>query len=95
MRRLVHKSWLNEIKAKAALDQEIKHRGEIIDQKTKENIKLKQLSSQFSPQIIKAFEDGYLRLDDPARMLMISAVFVDIVDSTKKSPSYLSKIIRR
>jgi adenylate cyclase len=84
MRRMGHQAWMNELKAKAALDEEIRRRGEIIEQKTAENLKLKQLSSQFSPQIIKAFEQGHLRLDEPARMLLVSAIFVDIVGSTEK-----------
>lgn len=79
------------------LENEILNRDVIIDKKSSEALKLKSLSKQFSPQIIKSIIDGSLDIKADLFQSDICAIFIDIKDSTKKlitiSPSQMQKVI--
>ncbi len=79
------------------LENEILNRDLIIDKKSSEALKLKTLSKQFSPQIIKSIIDGSLDIKAELYQSDICAIFIDIKDSTKKlltiSPSQMQKVI--
>lgn len=74
----------SELRSKVELQNEITSRNKIIEQKTEEATKLNQLSSQFSPQVVKAIRDGKINLDEGVHRSPICAVFIDIVRSTEK-----------
>ncbi len=71
-----------EISAKLELENELDLRAEIIKTKTEEATKLNMLSSQFSPQVVKAIKDGVINLESSTQQTEICAVFIDIVKST-------------
>lgn len=73
-----------EIQAKNDLENELKSRELVIVKKTEEATKLHQLSSQFSPQIIKAIRGGQISIDEEVKRSEICAIFIDIVKSTDK-----------
>lgn len=73
-----------EIQAKSDLEIELKSRELVILKKTEEATKLHQLSSQFSPQIIKAIKNGQISIDEKVKRAEICAIFIDIVKSTDK-----------
>ncbi len=79
------------------LENEITNRDIIIDRKSSEALKLKSLSKQFSPQIIKSIVDGSLDIKADLYQSDICAIFIDIKDSTKKlisiSPSQMQRVI--
>lgn len=72
------------IRAEVALENELKSRELVIIKKTEEATKLHQLSSQFSPQIIKAIKNGQISIDEQVKRSEICAIFIDIVKSTDK-----------
>lgn len=74
----------SEIQAKNDLENELKSRELVIVKKTEEATKLHQLSSQFSPQIIKAIRGGQISIDEEVKRAEICAIFIDIVKSTDK-----------
>lgn len=73
-----------EIHAKNELEIELVSRELVIIKKTEEATKLHQLSSQFSPQIIKAIRGGQISIDEDVKRAEICAIFIDIVKSTDK-----------
>lgn len=73
-----------ELEVRQQLNNEIESRGEIIQAKTKEALRMQSLSKQFSPQIISSIRSGHLSLDGKIHRAEICAVFVDIVGSTDK-----------
>ena len=75
---------INEVNAKVALEDELQSRERIIRQKTEEATNLHQLSSQFSPQIVKAIKNGQISIDESVKRAQICAIFIDIVRSTDK-----------
>ncbi len=78
------RALIKEIIAQQKLEHEIVTREIIIKERTEENIKLKQLSNQFSPQLVKAIQSGEVQLQSEAHSEKICAIFVDIVNSTQK-----------
>lgn len=72
------------LNAELALETELKSRELVIIKKTEEATKLHQLSSQFSPQIIKAIRNGQISIDEEVKRSEICAIFIDIVKSTDK-----------
>lgn len=72
------------LNAELALEIELKSRELVIIKKTEEATKLHQLSSQFSPQIIKAIRNGQISIDEEVKRSEICAIFIDIVKSTDK-----------
>lgn len=75
---------INEVNAKVALENELQSRERIIKLKTEEATKLHQLSTQFSPQIVKAIKNGQISIDECVKRVQICAIFIDIVRSTDK-----------
>lgn len=73
-----------ELKAKLQLKQELENREEIIRLKTDEAVKLTQLSSQFSPQIVESIRQGKIDLDSSGQRAEICSIFIDIVNSTER-----------
>ena len=82
IRWVLSNSRNKEISAKLDLENELELRAEIIKAKTDEATKLNMLSSQFSPQVVKAIKNGSINLEDSAQQSEICAVFIDIVKST-------------
>ena len=78
------KDFSSLINAEVALEIELKSRELVIIKKTEEATKLHQLSSQFSPQIIKAIRNGQISIDEEVKRSEICAIFIDIVKSTDK-----------
>lgn len=75
---------IKEIKLRLQLGEELENRAKIIDIKTQENIKLNDLSRQFSPQIIDSIKKGDINVNSAIHNSEIAVIVVDIVDSTKK-----------
>ncbi len=73
-----------ELSAQLSLNKEIALRGEIIELKTKESTQLKQLSAQFSPQVVAAIRSGEISLNKNLKNQKICVVFLDIVNSTER-----------
>lgn len=63
---------------------EIESRNKIIEEKTKESVRLNALSKQFSPQIIEGIRTGNISLNSKIHKSEICAIFIDIKDSTVK-----------
>ncbi len=66
------------------LANEIELRNSIIEEKTKESVRLYSLSKQFSPQILDAIKNGAITFNGQVHRADICAIFVDIKDSTTK-----------
>lgn len=75
---------LNDLDSQNKLANELHTREQIIKQKTNEATMLHQLSSQFSPQVVKAIKDGQISIEEGVQRAKICAVFIDIVRSTDK-----------
>ncbi|HEY8270067.1 MAG TPA: adenylate/guanylate cyclase domain-containing protein [Pseudobdellovibrionaceae bacterium] len=73
-----------EINSRLALKTEISNRDLIIQEKTGEAVRLNVLSSQFSPQVVRAIREGRVDLDKGVHRSQICAIFVDIVGSTER-----------
>lgn len=78
------KDFSDLLNAEVALETELKSRELVIIKKTEEATKLHQLSSQFSPQIIKAIKQGSIKIDEEVQSAEICAIFIDIVNSTDR-----------
>ncbi len=70
--------------SKFLLQQEMQNRGKIIERQTQEAVQLKDLTKQFSPQIVHAIQNGNLDIWKPIQETHICAIFIDIVNSTEK-----------
>lgn len=75
---------LKDLDSQNKLAEELHSREQIIKKKTIEATKLHQLSTQFSPQVVKAIREGQISIDDGVHRTKICAVFIDIVKSTDK-----------
>lgn len=75
---------LREIYSRQALKSEILNRDRIIHDKTTEAVRLNALSSQFSPQVVRAIREGRVDLEKGVHRSQICAIFVDIVGSTER-----------
>lgn len=73
-----------ELSSQIMLSKEVEFRGEIIAAKTKEATHLKQLSAQFSPQVVAAIQSGEIGLNQNLKNQKICVVFLDIVNSTER-----------
>jgi class 3 adenylate cyclase len=82
-----HQALIQETQAKNLLALELQNRERIIQERTSENIRLKELSSQFSPQVVKAIQNDHTLLSKDAKSEQITAIFVDVVNSTHKITS--------
>jgi len=82
-----HQALIQEVQAQNLLNQELRNREQIIQERTAENIRLKELSNQFSPQVVKAIQNDQTLLSKQAKSEQITAIFVDIVNSTHKITS--------
>lgn len=78
------KDFKSIVNAELLLETELTNREQIIIQKTDEATKLHQLSSQFSPQVVKAIKNGHLKIEESGQVSTICAIFIDIVKSTDK-----------
>lgn len=87
IRSQAHQSLVQELIAQQRLCDELESRERIITERTIENIKLKELSAQFSPQVVQAIKEERVTISDSASKGHITAIFVDIVGSTKKVTS--------
>ncbi len=81
IRKYMEKLRHQEIDARKALREEIIHRDEIIELKTKNELKLKQLGMQFSPKVVERILSGAIQLQEPSTT-HICVAFIDIVQST-------------
>lgn len=97
IRLIYERLKMKEVVLRIQLHEEIANRGEIIDKKTVEAIRLRNLSKQFSPQIVKSINDGKLNLKSDLFDSNICVLFIDIQDSTKKllelDPKDIQKVI--
>lgn len=75
---------LREVKSRVKLEDEVEHRNEIIDQKTKQAVSLTNLSKQFSPQVVNSIENGKIKLEADVHRAKICSIFIDIVNSTER-----------
>jgi class 3 adenylate cyclase len=78
------KDFVNLLNTEISLENELKSRELVIIKKTEEATKLHQLSSQFSPQIIRAIRNGQININEEVKRSEICALFIDIVKSTDK-----------
>ncbi len=75
---------IENVQAKYLLKLELENREEVIRTQTEEAVRLKNLSTQFSPQIVDSIRSGKLKLESIGQRTEICAVFIDIVNSTDK-----------
>lgn len=75
---------IREIHSRLALKSEIANRDHTIRIKTEEAVRLNSLSSQFSPQVVRAIREGKVDLEKGVQRCQICAIFVDIVGSTER-----------
>jgi len=75
---------IREIQSRTALHSEISNRDILIQEKTSEAVRLNTLSSQFSPQVVRAIREGRVDLEKGVHRAQICAIFVDIVGSTER-----------
>lgn len=75
---------IREINSRMALKSEIANRDILIQEKTSEAVRLNTLSSQFSPQVVRAIREGRVDLEKGVHRAQICAIFVDIVGSTER-----------
>jgi adenylate cyclase len=73
-----------ELESKLALENELRHREIVIEQKSEQALRYRSLSRQFSPQVVKAIEVGEVRIDERVHNASICCLFVDIVNSTNR-----------
>lgn len=73
-----------EFNSRLALQSEISNRDIVIYEKTSEAIRLNTLSTQFSPQVVRAIREGRVDLEKGVHRSQICAIFVDIVGSTER-----------
>lgn len=78
---------IKEITSRLQLHNELENRESIIRIQTDEAVRLKNLSTQFSPQIVDSIRSGKLKLESTGQRAEICAVFIDIVNSTDKVTS--------
>lgn len=75
---------MQEIHSRVALQTELANRDRIIHEKTSEAVRLNTLSTQFSPQVVRAIREGRVDLEKGVHRAQICAIFVDIVGSTER-----------
>lgn len=75
---------MREINSRLALKSEIANRDIVIHEKTSEAVRLNSLSTQFSPQVVRAIREGRVDLEKGVHRAQICAIFVDIVGSTER-----------
>lgn len=75
---------MREIYSRLALQREISSRDVTIRDKTAEAVRLNTLSTQFSPQVVRAIREGRVDVDKGVHRAQICAIFVDIVGSTER-----------
>lgn len=73
-----------EFLARQRLQDEVKSRDVIIRDQTQTNVRMQLLSRQFSPQVIKAIQDGKVGDIKPIQRQKICVIFVDIEGSTAR-----------
>lgn len=95
IRLIYERLKMKEVALRIRLQDEIANRGEIINKKTIESIRLRNLSRQFSPQVVKIINDGQLDLKSDLYDSNICVLFIDIQDSTKKLLELDSKSIQK
>jgi adenylate cyclase len=84
IRRFSNTLRAREFQHRHGLRLELDSRNRIVAQKTKETVELKELSRQFSPQIVHAISSGQILLTSGVHRANICAIFVDIVNSTQR-----------
>ncbi len=84
VRHFNEKLRMNEVFARKELEKELTSREVIILEKTMEAVRVNSLSSQFSPQVVRAIREGRVDLDKGVHRAQICAIFVDIVGSTER-----------
>lgn len=73
-----------EYESRKTLSLELVHRNELVQRKTQESVHLRELSRQFSPQIVHAITNGGINLNQKVHRSNICTIFVDIVNSTER-----------
>lgn len=84
IRHFNSKLRLKDLDSQKKLAEELHSRELIIKRKTLEATKLHQLSTQFSPQVVKAIKEGQISIEEGVQRAKICAIFIDIVKSTDK-----------
>ncbi|MGZ3749147.1 MAG: adenylate/guanylate cyclase domain-containing protein [Pseudobdellovibrionaceae bacterium] len=83
--RRFNETWkMKEFNSRMALKSEIVNRDVVIREKTGEAVRLNSLSTQFSPQVVRAIREGRVDLEKGVHRSHICAIFVDIVGSTER-----------
>ncbi len=75
---------IREVNSRMQLKSELDSREEIIRVQTDEAVRLRNLSTQFSPQIVESIRSGNLKLESTGQRAEICAIFIDIVNSTER-----------
>lgn len=75
---------IKETTSRLQLHNELENRESIIRVQTDEAVRLRNLSTQFSPQIVDSIRSGKLKLESTGQRAEICAIFIDIVNSTDK-----------
>jgi len=81
-----HRKKLKQKEAshRIALASELKNRAIVIESKTRESVQLRQLSRQFSPQVVQAIVESRISMDGGLQLTPICSLFVDVVGSTER-----------
>jgi adenylate cyclase len=73
-----------ELETRLKLEEQLTISEKVIEKKTNEGVYLEKLTTQFSPQVVKAIKDGEISLDTRIRR-QITCIFIDIENSTGRS----------
>ena len=96
VRHFTERVRVRELTLRTELDQELATREGIIRDKTEEAVRLRHLSTHFSPQVIASIESGDIELGAIHRT-PICAIFIDIVKSTDRivsvNPDHVHRVI--
>lgn len=84
MRAFNERLRLKETASRLQLQGEVDNRDLIIQNKTKEAVKLSTLSNQFSPQVVEAIRSNKIDFKQGVHRAEICAIFIDIVNSTER-----------
>jgi class 3 adenylate cyclase len=83
-RTFTEKLKKEEVINRFLLETELTQRERIIEEKTREGLKLQTLTKQFSPQVVHAIVSGKLNVIETVHRSNICAIFIDIVNSTER-----------
>jgi len=75
---------LREFTTRQELAIELQSRSRKVEEMTKSSLKFRELSRQFSPQIVHAIQQGQIALDASVHRAKICSIFIDVVGSTER-----------